>query len=257
MTDDGVIADGVTNASGFIIELQQACRQYIVGDTTVNALAGIDLTIEHGNTLAILGASGSGKSTLLNILGCLDGLSSGRYLLQGEDVSDLNDDQLSEVRLRSFGFVFQSFHLIAQLNVLENIELPLFYAGVAADEARERAKHLAAMLGLDDRWLHRPAQLSGGQQQRVAIARALANDPPILLADEPTGNLDSATGQQILAVLHRLAAEGKVLVMVTHDEKIAAQMKRRLFMHDGRVLRIEAATLEDTHDFATNLEHAK
>lgn len=222
-----------------LIRLQQASRSYRTGEAEVRALDEIDLSMAAGSTWAILGASGSGKSTLLNVIGCLDRLSSGLYHLNGEDVSQLNDDQLSDVRLKSFGFIFQSFNLVSQLNVLENIELPLYYRGVEAGVARERAKQLAATMSLDDRWLHRPSQLSGGQQQRVAIARALANDPPILLADEPTGNLDTATGGQILEVLHQLAGQGKTLIMVTHDQQIAAQMERRLFMRDGRVLRIE------------------
>ncbi|MCD6525922.1 MAG: ABC transporter ATP-binding protein [Desulfuromonas sp.] len=222
-----------------MIRLQQAGRSYRSGEAEVRALDGVDLAVAAGSSWAILGASGSGKSTLLNVLGCLDRLSSGHYHLGGEDVSSLDDDQLSDVRLKSFGFVFQSFHLIPQLNVLENIELPLYYCGISAEAARERAEQLAAMMGLDDRWLHRPSQLSGGQQQRVAIARALANDPPILLADEPTGNLDTTTGAQIIKVLQQLSAQGKTLIMVTHDQQIAAQMERRLFMRDGRVLRIE------------------
>ena len=219
-----------------IIELRQASRRYAEGVAGVTALDNVDLRVEQGSTLAILGASGSGKSTLLNIIGCLDRLTSGSYLLNGEDISLFDDDHLSAVRLHSFGFIFQSFHLIPQLNILENIELPLYYAGVAAEVARERSKYLSALMGLDERWLHRPTQLSGGQQQRVAIARALANDPAILLADEPTGNLDSKTGQQILEVLYGLAAAGKTLIMVTHDQQIAAHMHRRLYLRDGQVL---------------------
>jgi putative ABC transport system ATP-binding protein len=224
-----------------VIELRQACRHYCAGDNVVRALDNVDLVLEAGTTLAVQGASGSGKSTLLNILGCLDRLSSGSYLLRGADISSLDDDQLSAVRLHSFGFIFQSFHLIPQLNILENIELPLYYAGVEAAVARERAKQLAADMGLEDRLSHRPSELSGGQQQRVAIARALANDPPVLFADEPTGNLDTATGQHILTLLSALAAAGKTLIMVTHDQQIAAQMERRLTMRDGRVVEMQFA----------------
>ena len=222
-----------------LIVLQQVSRCYGSGDSLISALNGIDLSIESGKTVAILGRSGSGKSTLLNVIGCLDPITAGTYQLHGQDVSALDDDALSELRLASFGFIFQSFHLIPQLNVLENIELPLYYLGVEAKQARERAKSLAAIMSLDDRWSHRPSQLSGGQQQRVAIARALANDPAILLADEPTGNLDAATGGQILSVLHRLANEGKTVVTVTHDQSVAYTMDRRLYMLDGRIVRID------------------
>jgi len=226
-----------------VISLHQACRRYADGAAGVTALDNVDLQVEPGTTLAILGTSGSGKSTLLNIIGCLDRLTSGRYLLNGDDISAFDDDHLSAVRLHSFGFIFQSFHLIPQLNILENIELPLYYSGVAADVARERSKYLSALMGLDERWHHRPSQLSGGQQQRVAIARSLANDPAVLLADEPTGNLDSNTGAQILDVLYGLASSGKTLIMVTHDNGIAAQMQRRLYLRDGRVLRSESGAV--------------
>lgn len=226
---------------GVVVELQQASRSYRVGEEPVLALDRVDLTIPAATSWAILGASGSGKSTLLNILGCLERLSSGRYLLRGQDVNDLEDNALSLLRLKSFGFIFQSFHLIPQLTVVENIELPLFYAQWDATLARQRATQLAQQVGLEDRLLHRPTQLSGGQQQRVAIARALANDAPLILADEPTGNLDSATGDQIMQLLLRLPEQGKTLIMVTHDRQLAADVQHRLFLHDGRVLRIEGA----------------
>lgn len=222
-----------------LIVLQQVSRCYGEGESLISALNGVDLSIESGKMVAILGRSGSGKSTLLNVIGCLDSITTGCYQLRGQDVSALDDDALSALRLESFGFIFQSFNLIPQLNVLENIELPLYYLGVEAKQARERAKALAATMSIDDRWSHRPAQLSGGQQQRVAIARALANDPPILLADEPTGNLDAATGGQILSVLHRLADEGKTVVTVTHDQSVAFTMDRRLYMLDGRIVRTD------------------
>lgn len=227
-----------------LIVLQQVSRCYGAGDSLISALNNVDLSIESGKTVAILGRSGSGKSTLLNVIGCLDPISAGTYQLNDQDVSKLDDDALSILRLESFGFIFQSFHLIPQLNVLENIELPLYYLGVEAKLARERAKSLAAIMSLDDRWLHRPAQLSGGQQQRVAIARALVNDPAILLADEPTGNLDAATGSQILSVLHRLADEGKTVVTVTHDQSVAYTMDRRLYMLDGRIVRTDESRNE-------------
>lgn len=228
-----------------MIELKGANRCYGVDESLIYALRDITITINAGKRVAILGRSGSGKSTLLNILGCLDRVTSGAYLLGGENVANLEDDALSALRLKNFGFIFQSFHLISQLNVLENIELPLYYLGVEAREARERAKQLAAVMELDDRCLHRPSQLSGGQQQRVAIARALANDPPILLADEPTGNLDATTGQQILAILHNLSAEGKTVITVTHDQSIAATMDQRLYMLDGAIIKVEEGQARD------------
>ncbi len=186
-----------------------------------------------------MGPSGSGKSSMLNLLGCLDRPTSGTYLLRGQDVSRLPDNDLSELRLRHLGFIFQSFHLIQQLTVRENIELPLYYLGWEPEVAAERARLLADQVGLGDRLEHRPNELSGGQQQRVAIARALANDPPILMADEPTGNLDSATGEQIMTLIARLNAEGKTVIMVTHEAEIAAHASHRMHMRDGRVERIE------------------
>nr|WP_320048753.1 ABC transporter ATP-binding protein [uncultured Desulfuromonas sp.] len=226
-----------------VIRLQSARRSYTVGDSFVHALNGIDWSVDAGSSWAILGASGSGKSTLLNILGCLDRLTAGDYFLLGKNVQHLDDDQLSDLRLKNFGFIFQSFNLINQLTVLENIEMPLYYAGVEPVQARRRARELAARVGLDAREAHRPAELSGGQQQRVAIARALANDPPVLLADEPTGNLDSTTGNQILELLHELSSQGKTLITVTHDQEIARQMDDQLYLSDGRV-----ATAGGGHD---------
>ena len=225
--------------TGSVIRLQAARRSYAVGDSVVHALDGIDWSVTAGSSWAILGASGSGKSTLLNILGCLDRLTAGDYFLLGQNIHHLDDDQLSDLRLKNFGFIFQSFNLINQLTVLENIEMPLYYADVEPAQARRRARELADRVGLGAREAHRPAQLSGGQQQRVAIARALANDPPVLLADEPTGNLDSATGGQILALLHELSAQGKTLITVTHDQEIARQMDDQLYLSDGRVVAAE------------------
>jgi putative ABC transport system ATP-binding protein len=225
-----------------VVRLAEARRLYVMGDTTVAALDGIDLTVARGEYLAIMGQSGSGKSTLLNILGCLDRLTSGRYELDGTDVSHLDDDSLSAQRNRRLGFVFQSYNLIPHLSVLENIEVPMDYAGVRPAAARARSTGLAGRLGLGARLRHRPAELSGGQQQRVAIARALANDPALLLADEPTGNLDSATGAEILDLLDTLNREGATLIVVTHDPQVAARADRTIHMLDGRIAREERAS---------------
>ncbi|MCK5563744.1 MAG: ABC transporter ATP-binding protein, partial [Planctomycetes bacterium] len=187
----------------------------------------------------IMGHSGSGKSTMMNVLGCLDRLSKGKYFLEGKDVSTMGDDALSELRLRKFGFIFQSFNLIPQLTVQRNIELPLYYLGWEADRSADRAKELAEMVGLESRLNHRPTELSGGQMQRVAIARSLANDPNIIFADEPTGNLDSVTGEQILVLLRKLNAGGKTIIMVTHEPDIASYADHQLHMKDGLIDRIE------------------
>ncbi len=206
-----------------------------MGDVSVQALAGVSLAVEQGEYVAIMGASGSGKSTLLNILGCLDRPTSGEYLLGGEDVSRLNDDELSEIRSRRIGFIFQSYNLIAQLDVVENIDVPLFYQGLSEQESVAKAAERARLVGLGDRLHHRPTELSGGQQQRVAIARALVTDPLILLADEPTGNLDSHTGAEILDLLAELNRAGKTIIMVTHDGSVGSQAHRVVHMRDGRI----------------------
>jgi putative ABC transport system ATP-binding protein len=223
-----------------VVSLEGVWRTYRVGETDVDALAGVDLSIEAGDYVAIMGPSGSGKSTLLNVLGLLDRPTAGTYRLGDRDVSNLDDDELSRERGRRLGFVFQSYNLIPQLDVLENIEVPMFYAGVPERAARDRALALAETMGLSSRVGHRPTELSGGQQQRVAIARALANDPLVLLADEPTGNLDSRTGKEILGVLDELHRAGKTLVVVTHDPDVASRASRVVRMRDGRVERIEA-----------------
>jgi len=206
-----------------------------MGDQDVHALAGVTLDIERGSFWAISGASGSGKSTMLNLLGCLDRPTSGRYGLEGKSISSLSDDELSDIRLQHLGFVFQSFNLIPQLTVQENIELPLFYQGIDAGEAAKRARDIAERVGLSDRLGHRPTELSGGQQQRVAIARALSNNPSVLLADEPTGNLDTATGDSIMALLSELHEQGKTIMMVTHEPEIAAYAQFQLVMRDGKI----------------------
>jgi putative ABC transport system ATP-binding protein len=222
-----------------VLELVDVSRVYRMGDQEVRALDGVSLSVEEGEYVALMGQSGSGKSTLLNVLGCLDRPSEGRYLLAGSDVSRLADDALSRERNRRLGFVFQSYNLIPHLTVLENIEVPMEYAGVSPRTARRRAEELATKMGLGGRLDHRPSQLSGGQQQRVAIARSLANQPLVLLADEPTGNLDSATGKEILDLLDSLHAAGTTLVIVTHDPKVGARADRIVHMLDGKVARVE------------------
>jgi len=218
-----------------IVAIENLSKVYKVGLYKLFALCDFTLHIEHGRYIAIMGPSGSGKSTLLNILGCLDRPTSGRYLIAGEDVSDLDDDELSSIRGLRIGFIFQSYNLIAQLNVIENIEVPMYYQGMSERHSAARAIELAEMVGLSDRIRHRPSELSGGQQQRVAIARALANDPVLILADEPTGNLDSASGAEIMGILDRLHQQGKTLIVVTHDTGIAARAQRIIHLRDGRI----------------------
>jgi putative ABC transport system ATP-binding protein len=218
-----------------VVDIQKLSKTYQLGSVQVTALQEVDLQIEPGQFIAVMGPSGSGKSTLLNLLGCLDRPTSGRYYLGGEDVSRLDDDRLSLIRGKRIGFVFQSYNLIGQLNVVENIQLPMFYQGFSEQASAERAEQLAVTVGLADRLKHRPSELSGGQQQRVAIARALANDPVIILADEPTGNLDSASGAEILGILGRLHKAGKTLIIVTHDTEIAARAQRIIQLLDGQV----------------------
>lgn len=206
-------------------------------DVEVAALRGVSLHIRQGEYLAIMGASGSGKSTLMNILGCLDQPTHGSYILGGQDVSTLPDDQLSEIRSRSIGFVFQNFNLIQQLTVLENLEVPMFYQGMRPHERHAKARQLTERVGLAERRDHRPMQLSGGQQQRVCIARALVNNPLILLADEPTGALDSKTGQQILQIFDQLHQSGTTIVLVTHDPGVAQRAQRTIWLQDGQIVR--------------------
>jgi len=222
-----------------IVRLEDAEKIYEMGKSRVRALTGVSVCFERGSFWAIMGPSGSGKSTMMNILGCLDRLTAGRYILEGHDVSTLDDDSLSELRLRPLGFIFQSFNLIPQLTVQRNIELPLYYLGWDAQKSAERARELGHKVGLEGRLNQRPAELSGGQMQRVAIARALANDPQILFADEPTGNLDTATGEQIMEVLVELNNHDKTIIMVTHEAHIAAHASHRLHMLDGFIERID------------------
>jgi putative ABC transport system ATP-binding protein len=218
-----------------IVRLENAAKTYRMGVQSVYALNGVSIAFERGSFWAVMGPSGSGKSTMMNILGCLDRLTSGGYYLEGRDVGRLTDDERSELRLRRLGFIFQSFHLIPRLTVQRNIELPLYYLGWASDRSADRARELAEAVGLEDRLDHLPRELSGGEMQRVAIARALANDPHLILADEPTGNLDTATGRQILDLLGGLHAKGKTLVVVTHEPAVAARAENRLYMVDGIV----------------------
>ena len=223
------------------VQIRDLCKVYRMGEQEVHALRAVSAVFEKGSFWAIMGPSGSGKSTMLNVIGCLDRLTSGTYHLDGRDVSTLDDDALSDMRLKYLGFIFQSFNLIPQLTVAENIALPLYYLGWEPEDSATRATELAERVGLGDRLGHRPAELSGGQQQRVAVARALANDPVLLLADEPTGNLDTATGEEIMALLSELHELGKTIVMVTHEAGIAEHASHRMHMRDGIVERTEGA----------------
>ena len=225
-----------------VISFEDVHKTYQMGDQVVHALAGVTFSFRQGSFSAIIGASGSGKSTLLNLLGCLDTPTRGKYFFEGRDVNSLDDDALSELRLNSLGFIFQSFNLIPQLTVQENIGLPLFYLKWNAAERAEKAAELAESVGLADRLKHRPAELSGGQQQRVAIARSLANDPTIILADEPTGNLDTKTGRQIMDMLAELNDQGKTIIMVTHESHIADYAETHIHMRDGLVDNIETSS---------------
>ena len=219
-----------------LITFQDVCKYYPMGDSTVTAADHISFEIETGEFTAIVGSSGSGKSTCMNIIGCLDVPSEGTYLLNGQDVGRMNKNRLAEIRNELLGFIFQQYNLLPRLNLLENVEVPPMYAGVPRGERRERALAALEQVGLGDKWRHRPMELSGGQQQRVSIARALVGRPSVILADEPTGALDSRTGREVLAMLQDLHCQGHTVVLITHDNSIAVQAQRIIRLEDGRVV---------------------
>ena len=230
---------GDTPTPDIVILTHHLTREYHMGAEVVHALRGVDIQIKKNEFVAVMGPSGSGKSTLMNLIGCLDTPTSGEYWLNGQKVSDLSDDELARIRNKEIGFVFQTFNLLPRADALHNVELPLIYAGMSAKDRRERAQRSLQQVGLGDRMDHRPNELSGGQRQRVAIARALVNEPSILLADEPTGNLDSATGNEIMALFHELHDTGQTIVLVTHEHDIAAHARRQIHLLDGKIARDE------------------
>ena len=219
-----------------LITFQEVCKYYSMGDSTVTAADHISFEIGAGEFTAIVGSSGSGKSTCMNIIGCLDVPSEGTYLLDGQDVGRMNKNRLAEIRNELLGFIFQQYNLLLKLNLLENVEVPLMYAGVPRGERRDRARAALEQVGLGDKWRHRPMELSGGQQQRVSIARALVGKPSVILADEPTGALDSRTGREVLSMLQDLHGQGHTVVLITHDNSIAVQAQRIIRLEDGRVV---------------------
>ncbi|RAG81159.1 ABC transporter ATP-binding protein [Streptacidiphilus pinicola] len=229
-------APDTATATAPVIAARRLVKTYGIGDAVVHALAGVDLTVQQGDYVAIMGSSGSGKSTLMNILGCLDVPTTGRYLLDGIDVGGLDERQLSLVRNRKIGFIFQSFNLVPRTNALAQVELPLAYAGVKAAERRRRAMAALTMVGLADRAEHKPNELSGGQQQRVAVARALVTSPAMLLADEPTGNLDSHSTKEVLGIVDRLNDSGRTVVLITHEDEVAHHAKRVIRLVDGLIV---------------------
>lgn len=220
---------------GALVEIHDMCKVYNPGENEVRALDHVSVTIEEGEFVAIIGQSGSGKSTLMNMLGCLDVPTSGVYMLHGQDVSSLNDDELSDIRNREIGFIFQGFNLIPNLTALENVELPLIYRGVGKTKRVELSRSALEKVGLKHRMDHKPSEMSGGQQQRVAIARAIAQAPPVILADEPTGNLDSHSTQEIMGILENLHQEGRTVILITHDNEIAGRAKRVIKIRDGHI----------------------
>lgn len=217
----------------YAVQIKDLTKHYVLKSETVRALRGVSFDVPKGDYVAIMGPSGSGKSTLLNLLGCLDRPTSGSFILGDDDVAKMSDDELSAIRASRIGFVFQSYNLIPQLTVVENIEVPLYYMGRINSQSRERCRELASLVGLGDRLDHRPTQLSGGQQQRVAIARSMVNDPQFILADEATGNLDSVTTDEILTLFEKLNAEGRTIIMVTHEDEVSAHAKRVIRLRDG------------------------
>ena len=225
-----------------LIEVKNVYKIYNPGENEVRALDGVSLTVDHGEFVAIIGQSGSGKSTLMNMLGCLDVCTSGEYCINGQDVSHLSDDDLSEIRNNEIGFIFQGFNLIPSLNALENVELPLIYRGIGREERRRLSAAALQKVGLEKRMDHRPAEMSGGQQQRVAIARALASKPAIILADEPTGNLDKRSGADVMEILRGLWREGRTVILITHDPKIAESARRVVTISDGKIIGDETKT---------------
>lgn len=235
-----------------LIKVEDLCKIYNPGENEVRALDHINLEIERGEFVAIIGQSGSGKSTFMNMLGCLDIPTSGKYYLSGTDVSTMSDNQLSAVRNREIGFIFQGFNLISNLNAVENVELPLIYRGIDKKTRRQLSVEALAMVGLENRMNHKPSEMSGGQQQRVAIARAIAAKPPVILADEPTGNLDSASSREILGILKELHSGGRTVILITHDDHIAAQAKRVVRIMDGKIesdiINPEFDRLEEEHE---------
>ena len=235
-----------------MIRVEDLWRTYEMGDQQLHALAGVDEVIEDGEHVAIIGPSGSGKSTLLNVLGCLDSPTRGRYFLAGEDVAQLPEEALAETRLRRIGFIFQSFHLVPRLTALENVELPMIFGGVPLAERRQRARDALEAVGLSDRAEHKPSELSGGQKQRIAIARATIMGPDLLLADEPTGNLDTRSGMQVLDLLSDLNRRGRTLIVVTHDPVVARRADRVLVMRDGEIVKRVAG--QDVHDLSSLFE---
>lgn len=234
--------------SNHLIEVKNVYKIYNPGENEVRALDGISVTIDHGEFVAIVGHSGSGKSTFMNMLGCLDTPTSGDYYLDGVNVAGMTDDELSDIRNKQIGFIFQGFNLIPSLTAQENVELPLVYRGMPAEQRRQLAEEALTRVGMEHRMNHRPSELSGGQQQRVAIARAIAARPPIIMADEPTGNLDTRSGEEVMKTLHELNEEGRTIVLITHDNDIARQATRAIRIIDGRVVSDTLASELQKHD---------
>ena len=234
--------------SNHLIEVKNVYKIYNPGENEVRALDGISVTIDHGEFVAIVGHSGSGKSTFMNMLGCLDTPTSGDYYLDGVNVAGMTDDELSDIRTKPIGFIFQGFNLIPSLTAQENVELPLVYRGMPAEQRRQLAEEALTRVGMEHRMNHRPSELSGGQQQRVAIARAIAARPPIIMADEPTGNLDTRSGEEVMKILHELNEEGRTIVLITHDNTIARQATRAIRIIDGKVVSDTLASELQKHD---------